>query len=331
MNLLSRRSTAFTRSDKPWLLERAGAEKELGRFTQRRDALTADERLRELAATEDIPLPAAGRTLIAELADARDTAHSRLTVVEGLIADHERVIAVIDEDKVAPGSEDVRHGIAVLADAGVNSFSGWRYLGEYQVSESEAAVRRRPDLASGIVLARSSDLALARDALESLSGETSSALVVGNGEDLVAHSGSEVIDGRFVIPPHPSLYNREAATVERARREDLLPQLREERSRLEVGISRDDFLLDTLRSFLDEYPEGTLERLISITVAADLALGALASERTTIQVRRSTCCRAGCVACGPGDQYAALSTGGASPGRSSLARKPFGRRRAKGN
>jgi hypothetical protein len=269
---------------KDCLNARASAEKELSRLTQRRDVLAADERLRELAATdENIPLPAAGRTLLAELADARDTAHSRSVAVEAVIADHERVIAVIDEDKVAPGSEDVRRGIAVLADAGVNSFSGWRYLGEYQVSESEAAVQRRPDLASGIVLARSSDLGRARDALESLIGDTSSALVVGHGEDLVVPSGGEVIDGRFVIPPHPSLYNREAATAERARREDLLPQLREEHSRLEGSVARDDSLLDTLRAYLDEYPAGTLERLVGIVETADHALAGLDTEGATIE------------------------------------------------
>ncbi|MBL7625850.1 hypothetical protein I7412_01375, partial [Frankia sp. CN6] len=196
-----------------------------------------------------------------------------------------RVLAALDADELRPARPEVVTVRAALAEAGIPAEPGWSYLARaVPAGAREAALRRRPDLADGVVLTGADvPLGRARDVLLAARLLPDAAVTVGTPAAFAGPAEADV----FVVPPNPALYDTEAAAADRraiearARDRSLLT------ARLGESIETDRALAAALAGWRRAHPPGRAgalaAELAAARAAADAAAGA--SAAATAQAR----------------------------------------------
>ncbi|MBL7516483.1 hypothetical protein I6A94_42995, partial [Frankia sp. CN4] len=177
-----------------------------------------------------------------------------------------RVLAALDADELRPARPEVVTVRAALAEAGIPAEPGWSYLARaVPAGAREAALRRRPDLADGVVLTGADvPLGRARDVLLAARLLPDAAVTVGTPAAFAGPAEADV----FVVPPNPALYDTEAAAADRraiearARDRSLLT------ARLGESIETDRALAAALAGWRRAHPPGRAGALAAELAAA---------------------------------------------------------------
>lgn len=157
----------------------------------------------------------------------------------------------LDRDDLLEPHTDVRHVLSVLAEAGVSATGGWAWIAENvaDVSVRRAVIERHPELAGGVVVA-SGRLDRARDVLREAGMAPVLAVAVtdvtATAPVLTAQAAPE---GRFVVDPHPALYDPDRAA-------DMRDELRRTLVTLEESIEAEKRLVTltgAARALLDGF------------------------------------------------------------------------------
>lgn len=116
--------------------------------------------------------------------------------------------------------EDVARAVEVLREAQVGAVTGWTWLaGTVAVGDRLAFIAGRPDIANGVVVSDPLRLEDARKALEKAGLFPRLAVVVATSK--IATSTADTLPAadpsRFVVDPHPGLYDKKKAEEEIAR------------------------------------------------------------------------------------------------------------------
>jgi len=134
----------------------------------------------------------------------------------------------LDGSDLLDAGADVASAVAVLRDATIGAVTGWSWLADVVPADDRVAfITSRPDIANGVVVNDPSRLDEARRALEKagllprLAVAVTTTSTAGSTADNLpdADRGDEAGD-RFVVEPHPGLYDKGKAEEEIARLRD---------------------------------------------------------------------------------------------------------------
>lgn len=260
---------------------------ELERLEQEQEALAADERLREIAESDEPALEAAGQELAASLVEAASEADLRAVELEAAARDDRHALLVLNEHGLLPPSRDLEAALELLEGNGVNASSGWRYLAHSIPLDRRAALlEHRPELAGAIVLADPLHRRRAETLLHDAGLAPRSVLLVANSQELL-----DVLDpaeARFAVPPDPALYDGGCAADAKRLLEQRLAVADRERETLETRRERDRALARRLNLFLDQEP---FPRIRGLHARAD-QLAAEAESALVLYERRRNEARA---------------------------------------
>lgn len=184
-------------------------------------------------------------------------------------------------DLLAAGADVVR-AAGVLRDVGIGAVTGWEWVaGNVPPERRLPFVSARPDIVNGVVVAEAGRLDDARTALEKEGLFPRLAVVVASAQvatDTDDNLPVEPDPGRFVVEPHPGLYDEEKAKEEIARLQDrrgmLATRLADQRSSgraLQAASER-------ARGHAEEWPDEALVELERRGAEAEQA-AALALEQ----------------------------------------------------
>lgn len=221
------------------------------------DTFTGAERIVALAATDDIHLWTAADILARQLHDAvvgHDTRIGALTTrITEQRRDHDTIIAL---DRL-PADPEVERIIGALGAAGVDAASGYAYLAQsVKRGDWDRVLAEHPALVDGVVAARD-DI------------DTARATLAGAGlrpRRLVAVGAKRTLDGPgnaegWVVPPHPALFDPQAAKDEATRLASAITADETELSAVRRARAVDQQLADTLADLMKRCPRGRLEEL----------------------------------------------------------------------
>jgi len=252
--------------------------------------ILSDGRVAALLGLAGSPALAAGGTAaeldriveeaLAALRDAVAAGEERRLTLSVEAGADQRVLAALGDDELRPARPEALAVCAALAQAGVVAEPGWSYLARaVAATEREAVLRRRPDLADGVVLTgadpaadllgRASEILVAARLLPAAAVRVATAAVLTAGA--AEPNGGAAGEQSFVVPPNPALYDPGAAASERAallaRAGDRAALL----ARLGATIEADRALVATLGGWRRAHPAGWVERLTAQLAAARAA------------------------------------------------------------
>ncbi|PXY19155.1 hypothetical protein [Prauserella muralis] len=277
----------------------ARAADELERAHRRTDSLAAEPRLGELLGTGDVALETDTPALLDRLREARAAAEREQTALRIEESRDERALAALGSGGLLPPPEEVQAALDTLEDAGITAWSGWRYLSKLDSQRRAEALRRAPQLVSGVLLNDPAQLPRAREVLTEQRLLPSAAIAVSStaalaGDDLGAAPGVE-----FLVPPNPAMYDEDAADAER---EEIAKRQRDRQqrlARLEDSIGADAALSWKLTTWREDYPPGSIavlaeqaqtsatarEHAETAVAEAEAELQRLASARDSLRER----------------------------------------------
>lgn len=250
----------------------------LRRATERTTVLAAEPRLVELLDTDSLVLDSDAPTLLSLLADAQartDQARTHLRVAE---AADEHAWLALDSGGLLPPAADVTETHETLQKAGITCWTGWEYLTEIpDLPTRWNLVRRLPHLAGGVLLNDPADLDRVSQ-LVAKAGLRPTGIVAVAATSALGAASSEPANlsaaDEFVVPPHPALFDPEAARAEhaviQARHAERLAALAE----LDRSLAADRALSTRLTAWHADYPPGTLAALAQDAADSKQALHA---------------------------------------------------------
>ena len=253
--------------------------------------ILADGRVAALLGLAGSPAPAAGGTAaeldriveeaLAALRNAVAAGEERRLALSVEAGADQRVLAALGDDELRPARPEALAVCAALAEAGLVAQPGWSYLARAvaAAADREAVLRRRPDLADGVVLTgadpdgdllgRASEILFAARLVPAAAVRVATAAVL---TAVAAEpNGAAAGEHSFVVPPNPALYDTDAAASERAA---LLARAGERAAllaRLGATIEADRALVVTLAGWRRAHPAGQVERLTAQLAAARAA------------------------------------------------------------
>ncbi|WP_181772675.1 hypothetical protein [Amycolatopsis pittospori] len=240
-------------------LERAA--EELDRANRRTDALAVEPRLTELLGADDVALETDLPVLLERLREAGITAEKEQTSLRMEESVDERALNALGSGGLLPATEEVQAALDALEAAGMNAWSGWRYLSTLDKKRRAAVLARAPQLVSGILLNEPEQVRLAEKVLAErrllpmtiIPVATTGATTTGR---LPGEAGIE-----FLVPPNPAMYDEEAADAER---EAIALRHAERQRRLETlatSLADDSALSWKLKTWREDYPPGSIATL----------------------------------------------------------------------
>ncbi|MDA2812328.1 hypothetical protein O4J56_16930 [Nocardiopsis sp. RSe5-2] len=233
------------------------AEDEAEAVSRRVGALAEDERLLDALGT-GIDLWADRAALTEALRQRAARADVEAAGARQAMEAAQRTIESVGADGLLPPARTVEAAVALCREAEVTAWPGWRWLADTMpTGEAEAFARARPDIASGVVVARPDHVGRAVDALGGLHLDT--ALWVGSVTDpqeVESALRAEGDDGAYghVLLPAPGTFDRDEARrmVASAKEEHRLA--REARSSAEERAQGARDLSAELRGFWSDLP-----------------------------------------------------------------------------
>lgn len=234
------------------------AAEELTRAHRRTDALAAEPRLAELLGTDTVTLETDTPAVLERLAEARGEAEREQTTLRMEESRDERALGALGSGGLLPAPEELQAALEVLEQAGVTAWSGWRYLSTLDPSTRADAVRRAPQLVSGVLVNDPAQLGRAEEVLTEHRLLPGAAIAVGTTAALADRDLGEAPGVAFLVPPNPAMYDEDAADAEREaisrRQHDRQRRLAE----LEEAIGGDAALTWKLTSWREDYPPGSI-------------------------------------------------------------------------
>lgn len=248
----AQREASSARDQAQWAAE------ELTRAHRRTDALAAEPRLAELLGTDTVTLETDTPALLERLAEARGEAEREQTALRMEESRDERALGALGSGGLLPAPEELQAALEVLEHAGITAWSGWRYLSTLDSSTRSDAVRRAPQLVSGVLLNDPAQLDRAGEVLTEHRLLPGAAIAVGTTAALADRELGEAPGVAFLVPPNPAMYDEEAADAEREaisrRQHDRQRRLAE----LEESIGHDAALTWKLTAWREDYPPGSI-------------------------------------------------------------------------
>ncbi|WP_414937682.1 hypothetical protein [Amycolatopsis sp. cmx-11-51] len=240
-------------------LERAADE--LDRANRRTDALAVEPRLVELLGADDVALETDLPVLLERLREAGSTAEKEQTALRMEESVDERALAALGSGGLLPATEEVQAALDALEAAGMNAWSGWRYLSTLDKKRRAAVLARAPQLVSGILLNEPEQVRLAEKVLAERRLLPTTIIPVATTEATTADRLPGEAGIEFLVPPNPAMYDEEAADAER---EAIALRHAERQRRLEAlatSLADDSALSWKLKTWREDYPPGSIATL----------------------------------------------------------------------
>ncbi|WP_410654898.1 hypothetical protein [Amycolatopsis sp. lyj-112] len=258
-------------------LERAA--EELDRANRRTDALAVEPRLTELLGVDDVALETDLPVLLERLRESGATAEKEQTSLRMEESVDERALAALGSGGLLPATEEVQAALDALEAAGMNAWSGWRYLSTLDPKRRAAVLARAPQLVSGILLNEPEQVRLAEKVLAERRLLPTTIIPVATTEATATDRLPGEAGIEFLVPPNPAMYDEEAADAER---EAIARRHAERQRRLEAlatSLAEDGALSWKLKTWREDYPPGSIatlaEQLQSARTAQETAHTAL--------------------------------------------------------
>ena len=261
-------------------------------LTERISELADDERLRLLAAADDVDVLAEGTDLMTQLAEQITRADKRRVElgVEG--AEDERAAAALGTTGLLPPVLDVVRALDELEAGEIAATSGWAYLADSVPGRLRGRVlAAAPALAGGVLVHDPDDLERAQRLLSTAALRPTSAVIVASTADLhaileaVQAAQADTAATSFVVPPAAALIDKAAAGEELRLRELAHDDRAEEEDNLTRQRAADDELRRRLGALLADCPPGTLEALERELGELGEQLTALSGQLVTVPER----------------------------------------------
>jgi hypothetical protein len=252
----------------------ATAERQLRQVTRRVDALSADERLLDVAGNSDLDLWTSRTALTDALQHRTETADADAAEARAAVAVARRTVTAVGADGLLPASrlaEEVAR--RCQDDYEVPAWPGWRWLADTMTPEAAAAfAAARPEIASGVVIAHPDLLDKAIDAASHVDLDV--ALWVGAVVDAKAAAAardtgeSDSGTRARVLLPHQGVYDRDVASqlVDAAKAELEDATLRQRAAERRSSDARD--LLAALSQLWSDLPDDPRNELTEKVGAA---------------------------------------------------------------
>ncbi|BAJ26712.1 MULTISPECIES: hypothetical protein [Kitasatospora] len=264
---------------------RDNADRDFRDASARTDALRTDPAFTELLGYPADALDTAADTLITALVEAHGRAAQ--TIVKLQVADEqdEPRRTALETNELLPAGPDTVQARSALADEGITAWTGWQYLAAIpDVGRRRALAEKLPHLAVGVLLNDPAQLPRAQELLGASELHPIGYLPVSTTAAMAAEfSPPGGVD--FVVPPHPALYDEQAADAERRR----LQQQHAHRQQLlaERSTYRDSAaaLLVRLREWRKTFPPG---RLTELQAELDTATEQAASGELEVKTLQGT-------------------------------------------
>ncbi|MFC9251978.1 coiled-coil domain-containing protein [Amycolatopsis thailandensis] len=240
-------------------LERAA--EELDRANRRTDALAVEPRLSELLGADDVALETDLPVLLERLREAGSAAEKEQTALRMEESVDERALNALGSGGLLPAPEEVQAALDALEAAGMNAWSGWRYLSTLDKKRRAAVLARAPQLVSGILLNEPEQVRLAEKVLAERRLLPSTIIPVATTEATTTDRLPGEAGIEFLVPPNPAMYDEEAADAER---EAIALRHAERQRRLEAlttALADDSALSWKLKTWREDYPPGSIATL----------------------------------------------------------------------
>lgn len=256
---------------------------ELAQRRREEAALSAHERVRELAQSDAVSIWAAATQVDGRLGEEIDRADAAVVAEEVQAGKDRRNRAALGDGGLLPPSEDVEAILAVLDAAGVRAVAGLSYLASSVARRDwDATIAAHPGLLSG-VLVDAGDIAAAVTAVVEAGLHPASLVTVAKKADL-----RDAGKSTFVVPPSAALYDSAAAEQERKVLDRRLADLEQRKGVLLVQREADRQLRDRMRGFVESCPHGHLEVLERKLAEQALSVGQLESRLEALDAEADT-------------------------------------------
>ncbi|MBO1415674.1 hypothetical protein [Streptomyces sp. FH025] len=236
--------------------------------TARTDLLSADPALPELLGYPGGDMEVAADALLSQLSEVHDRAVATITDLRVDEAQDERNRLALEETELLPPSAEAVRVKETLTGDGITAWTGWEYLAAIpDVDRRRALVQQLPQLTSGVLLNNPEQLDQAREVLNGRELHPIGFLPVSTTTAMAAgHAALSGVD--FVVPPHPGLYDEQAADAERrmlqqrhTRRQEHLAEQAERRDSAAALSAR-------IQEWRRDFPPGRLAQLEEHLTAA---------------------------------------------------------------
>lgn len=298
-------------------LERAADE--LDRANRRTDALAVEPRLSELLGADDVTLETDLPVLLERLREAGSAAEKEQTALRMEESVDERALNALGSGGLLPATEEVQAALDALEAAGMNAWSGWRYLSTLDKKRRAAVLARAPQLVSGILLNEPEQVRLAEKVLAERRLLPTTIIPVATTEATTTDRLPDEAGIEFLVPPNPAMYDEEAADAER---EAIALRHAERQRRLEAlatSLADDSALSWKLKTWREDYPPGSVA-----TLAEQLQNARTAHEtaRTALEQAEKEFQRLGEKAAGLRERVPELRAASAEAGSGPAGSKP---------
>ncbi|MYT32052.1 MULTISPECIES: hypothetical protein [unclassified Streptomyces] len=224
--------------------------------------LETNSRLAALLDVPDIDLERDVTALLDALTTARGDAERERTELKVADSVDEQARLALGAGDLLPPPQVVSDACKALVEADVIAVPGWRYLADISDAQRRLdIVDRLPHLASGILLNDPADIERARVILTALRPQPTVFVPVSTTGAFIDPDAQLAGGVQVVIPPHPALYDADAAAAE-YEEIDARHAVRTDRMReLATRIEEDSGLTYALTDWRTRYPEGSIATL----------------------------------------------------------------------
>lgn len=239
----------------------------------------------EPGSVEDIRRAAETADRIATRADSAAGGHETR-------ADEARTeLAYLDTTGTAPAGPDVLAVVAALDGAGIGAVTGldWVAVNIVDTDLRASFINQHPAVAGGVIVSDRNRFSTAVDHLQEVSLSTRTPVTVATPPTTPDGSGGNEPDGstaRHVVLPHRATWDREWAARRRDELETVIAERTEAATTARSQAARHRDTVAVCRQFASGWAGYTIESLTEAAAAADAALAALVTQRSTLRDAR---------------------------------------------
>jgi hypothetical protein len=253
----------------------------VARIEAERRAIWDDPALAAIVETPEPDLWAESGALTRRLEERRQELGVAIVRTELEASGDRRARAALEKRGTLPPALDVERALDILQAAGIDTvYAGWDYLRE-RPDGAARILLTAPELAGGLLLNDPSALEAVCRALEVSGVRPAGIVAIGLAEALEAPANGH----RTLWPPHPGLYDEEAAGLEGRLIEERLSLTEETLASLGEQLTGVGGLQLRLSAFLDGHSPGVLEGHAARISELKQGLEELASQRKSLEAR----------------------------------------------
>jgi hypothetical protein len=237
--------------------------------TARTDALAREPRMAAVLGVDAVDLEVDAEALCDRLDAAIHVAEQQRATLQTAQVEDERILHALGGGGLLPPSQSVTQALAVLEEAGITAWAGWRYLAQLPADQRDTTLHHYPHLVDGLVLNSPDRLDDAERLLAEARLLPTTIIAVGATAALLHQHGVPAPAGlAFIVAPNPALYDEQAAEQERQRLTTTHKQRAERIVELDTHARADLHLAERTRSWRRDFPTGEMERIAAASKAA---------------------------------------------------------------